>query len=135
MANVIDSSAQPSWPPQEEERVNCCSQLLYTWLSPLFVKAAQKAHENDAISQEDLCGLPSKDHASTLAAIFQESWDKNSLLAMSKFQLNKGKCGSGANDPPPTTDHRPPTTIDSTFLPPPPPRHEHQHQHSHTRPQ
>ena len=100
MANVVDSSAPPTWPLQEEERVNCCSQLLYTWLSPLFVKAAQKAKEQDAISQEDLCGLPSKDHASTLAAIFQESWDKNSVLAMSKFQLNKGKvCFQAQNDP------------------------------------
>jgi hypothetical protein len=117
MANVIDSSAPPIWPLQEEERVNCCSQLLYTWLSPLFVKAAQKAKEQDAISQEDLCGLPSKDHASTLAAIFQESWDKNSVLAMSKFQLNKGKSVfSGAKR---STNH--PTTDSNISLPPPAP--------------
>lgn len=133
MANVVDSSAPPTWPLQEEERVNCCSQLLYTWLSPLFVKAAQKAKEQDAISQEDLCGLPSKDHASTLAAIFQESWDKNSVLAMSKFQLNKGKCVFRRK-----TIHQPPNhQLIQTFLslPLPPPRHEHQHQRSHTRPQ
>jgi hypothetical protein len=74
----------------EEEKANCCSMLLYSWLSPLFVLASQKTQEHSVINQEDLCSLPSKDHSENLSKTFQNAWDKYSILAKEKFQLEKG---------------------------------------------